>query len=191
MSNSLFRLAVDAPFDGGPGRYLDGRRGSSTSGERTDPSQPGLPGDQAATGREQDPTHPGPAIGPSFGFCPISSHRTMRWLFARPSTARRPTRASFACRVGDGPDLRSCSLHSLNRKARTYFEPVSGRLAPIRPLLWSVRRWMRPDFLCAGLFAGFAPVWWIDLIERPGRHRSDARPLRSPCESPHRPPAAR
>jgi hypothetical protein len=26
---------------------------------------------------------------------------------------------------------------------------------------------------------------------RPGRHLSDARPFRSPCESPHRPPAAR
>jgi hypothetical protein len=40
-------------------------------------------------------------------------------------------------------------------------------------------------------FAEFAPVWWIDLIERPDRHRSDARPHRSTCESPHLPPAAR
>jgi hypothetical protein len=41
------------------------------------------------------------------------------------------------------------------------------------------------------VFAGLAPIWWIDLIKRPGRHRSAARPFRSPCESPHRSSAAR
>src|SRR5271166_1840026 len=38
-------------------------------------------------------------------------------------------------------------------------------------------------------FAGFAPVRWIDWSKWPGRHRSDARPLRLLCESSHEPPA--
>jgi len=40
-------------------------------------------------------------------------------------------------------------------------------------------------------FAEFAPVWWVDLIEWPGRHQSNARPFQLPCESPHLTPAAR
>ena len=37
------------------------------------PLQPGLPRNPAATGREQYPTLPGPAIGPSFGCCPFAT----------------------------------------------------------------------------------------------------------------------
>jgi hypothetical protein len=53
--------------------------------------------------------------------------------------------------VGDGPDLWSCSLRSLNRKSMTIFQPESSRLAPRHPLLRIARKRTRPDFLCAGL----------------------------------------
>src|SRR5262245_2796243 len=70
MSNSPLRLS-DARLDGGPGRHIDGRGGSSTSGETTGPLQPGLSRDPAAPGRERYPTHPGLAISPWFGFTPV------------------------------------------------------------------------------------------------------------------------
>ena len=92
-----------------------------------------------------------PGYWPFVRVLSVSNHSSMRWFFARPSTAPRPTRADFDDRVGDGPDLRSCSLHSLNRKAMTFFQPVSSRLAPLHPLLWIARKRMRPDFLCPAL----------------------------------------
>jgi len=97
------------------------------------------------------PNSSGPGYWPFVRVLSVSNHSSMRWFFARLLTARRPTRADFDDRVGDGPDLRSCSLHSLNRKAMTFFQPVSSRLASLHPLPWIARKRMRPDFLCACL----------------------------------------
>src|SRR5271157_4744736 len=66
IPNSLYRL-WDTPLDEGPGRHLDGRRSSSTSGETISPLRLGLPRNPAAPGRERYPTHPGAAPGPGPG----------------------------------------------------------------------------------------------------------------------------
>ncbi len=62
MPNSSYRLC-DTPLDDGPGRHLDGRRGSSTSDKTIGPLRTGLPRHPAAPGRDWYPTHPGAAPG--------------------------------------------------------------------------------------------------------------------------------
>jgi hypothetical protein len=96
------------------------------------------------------PDSSGPGYWPFVRVLSVSNHSSMRWFFARLSTARRPTRVDLNDRVGDGPDL-ALSLHFLNRKAMTFFQPVSSRQAPLNPLPWIARKRMRPNFLCACL----------------------------------------
>ena len=151
MSNSLFRLAVGRstrrrpwPLSRWSPGLIDLRR-DDWSVVAWIAAEPGC------TRTRTIPNSTGPGYWPFVRVLSVSNHSSMRWFFARPSTARRPTRADFADRVGDGPDLRSCSLHSLNRKAMTFFQPVSSRMAPVHSLLWIARKRMRPGFLRAGL----------------------------------------
>jgi hypothetical protein len=90
------------------------------------------------------PNSSGPGYWPFVGVLSVSNHSSMRWFFARHSTARRPTRADLDDRVGDGPNLGS-SLHCLNRKAMTFFQQAASRLggctsASSACLPWRVNR---------------------------------------------------
>ena len=116
----------------------------------------------------------------------IVSHRSRPTCRADPHPRREDSGLpdwveGLLARGGDvlmeGNDLVASPLEA-EQKPGLAVELRSGRLAPIHPLRWIAGKRMRPDFVCAGLFAGFAPVWCIDLIERPGRHWSDARPHR-------------
>ena len=151
MLNSLFRLAVEHSTRRTPwasSRWSPGLidlRPEDWSVAAWITAEPGC------TRTRTIPHSSGPGYRPFLRVQSVSNHSSMRWFFTRPSTARRPTPADFAYRVSHGPDLRSCSLHSLNRKSMTFFEPVATRLAPLHSLLWIARKRMRPDFLRAGL----------------------------------------
>ena len=97
------------------------------------------------------PNSSGPPIGPSFGFCPFRTTARCDGSSHDLQPLADPLKRNFDDRVGDGPNRQSCSVHTLNRKSMTTFQPESSRLAPRNPLLRIARKQMRPGFLCAGL----------------------------------------
>ena len=184
----------DAPLDEGPGDVTSMVAGTHRPQARGLSVSAWIAAESGCNRTRTMPNSSGPGYWPFVGILSVSNHSSMRWFFARRSTARRPTRVDLDDRVGDGPDRRS-SLHSLNRKAMTFFQPVSSRQGGCTSacsacLPRRVNRWgrgydlVRPTDTPSGKtrFARYSLVcefWYVSLNRATRKVISQCRPLRA------------